>query len=199
MSSDLPGVDPATLNEILLYYCLMTKWSGLGDSTEFSRVGWSQCGFGSEKIRESSGEAEEKIGDIRSPPKTHQKNTYIPKPNPLLNKLDTNPDPPTCPHSKNDFQKPIKFISTSGKVFLRKESEKPSEEKLAEKPSGEKPSEHSHPKPKPKVVKFHCDYCGRDGHRSEFCFKRKREERMAKEWANICSLTFSFLNFRWET
>jgi hypothetical protein len=42
MSSDLLGVNPATLNEILLYYRLMTKWSGLGDSTELSRVGLSQ-------------------------------------------------------------------------------------------------------------------------------------------------------------
>jgi hypothetical protein len=48
-------------------------------------------GFGSEKIGESSGEGEEKIGDIRAPPKTHHKNEYVPKPNPLLNKLDTNP------------------------------------------------------------------------------------------------------------
>jgi hypothetical protein len=42
LSSDLPGVNPATLNGILLYYRLMTKWSGLGDSTELSRVGLSQ-------------------------------------------------------------------------------------------------------------------------------------------------------------
>jgi hypothetical protein len=42
MSSDLPGVNPATLNGILLYYCLRTKWSGLGDSTELPRVGLSQ-------------------------------------------------------------------------------------------------------------------------------------------------------------
>jgi hypothetical protein len=41
LSSDLPGVNPATLNMILLYYRLMTKWSGLGDSTELSRVGLS--------------------------------------------------------------------------------------------------------------------------------------------------------------
>jgi hypothetical protein len=41
MSGDLPGVNPATLNEILLYYRLMTKWSGLGDSTELSQVGLS--------------------------------------------------------------------------------------------------------------------------------------------------------------
>jgi hypothetical protein len=42
MSSDLPGVNPATLNGMILYYRLMTKWSGLGDSTELSRMGLSQ-------------------------------------------------------------------------------------------------------------------------------------------------------------
>jgi hypothetical protein len=36
--SDLPGVNPAILNGMLLYYRLMTKWSGLGDSTELFRV-----------------------------------------------------------------------------------------------------------------------------------------------------------------
>jgi hypothetical protein len=41
-SSDLPGVNPATLNGMILYYRLMTKWSGLGDITELSRMGWSQ-------------------------------------------------------------------------------------------------------------------------------------------------------------
>jgi hypothetical protein len=40
--SDLPGVNPATLNGMLLYYRLMTKGSGLGDSTDLSRVGLSQ-------------------------------------------------------------------------------------------------------------------------------------------------------------
>jgi hypothetical protein len=44
LSSDLPGVNPATLNRMILYYRLMTKWSGLGDSTELSRVGLSQSG-----------------------------------------------------------------------------------------------------------------------------------------------------------
>jgi hypothetical protein len=85
---------------------------------------------------------------------------------------------------KNDFQKPIKFVSTSRNVFFGKESEKASEEKPVEKPSGEKPSEHPKPKPKPKLVRFHCGYCGRGGRKNEFFFKRKREERMAKEWAN---------------
>jgi hypothetical protein len=41
-SSDLPGVNPTTLNGMILYYRLMTKRSGLGDSTELSRMGLSQ-------------------------------------------------------------------------------------------------------------------------------------------------------------
>jgi hypothetical protein len=93
------------------------------------------------------------------------------------------------PPQTNDFQKPIKFVSTLGKVFFGKESEKASgeepveklgEEKPVKKPSGEKPSEQPHPKP----IKFHCGYCGKDGHKDEFFFKRKPEERMAKEWTN---------------
>jgi hypothetical protein len=92
------------------------------------------------------------------------------------------------PPQTNDFQNAIKFVSTLGKVFFGKESEKASEEKSGEKPSEEKPvekpNEQPHPNPKPKPIRFHCGYCGRDGHKNEFCFKRKREERMAKEWAN---------------
>jgi hypothetical protein len=149
--------------------------------------------LGLEKVAEASGEGGEKIGDILAPPKTYHKNTFTPKPSPLRNKLDTNPDPPIFAHSKDDFQKPIKFKSTLGNVFFGKESKKPSEEnpverpieeKPVQKPSGEKPSEQPQPKPKPKLVRFHCDYCGRDGHKDESCFNRNREERMKKEWAN---------------
>jgi hypothetical protein len=28
---------------------------------------------------------------------------------------------------------------------------------------------------------FHCGYCGRDGHKGEFFFKKRREEKMPKE------------------
>jgi hypothetical protein len=65
---------------------------------------------------------------------------------------------------------------------VRKKGEKPSE-----KPSGkssEKPCEEPHPNPKPKPICFHCDFCGKDGHKREFCYKRRREARKAKEWAN---------------
>jgi hypothetical protein len=140
--------------------------------------------FGLEKVGESSGEGGEKIVDIQAPPKTFHKSAYVPKPKPLKNKLDTTPDPPIFPHSTNDFQKSIKFKSDLRNVFFGKEGVKSSEEKLVEKPSGEKPSGYPHPKPKLKPLWFHCDYCGRDGHNGEFCFKRKREERMAKEWAD---------------
>jgi hypothetical protein len=135
-------------------------------------------GLGANKVCEGSGE------NIPEPPKTHHKNAFPPKPNHLRNRLDRTPSPPMFPPQTNDFQKPIKFVSTSGKVFFGKESEKASEEKPVEKPSGEKSSEQLHSKPKPKPIRFHCGYCGRDGHKDEFCFKRKREERMVKEWAN---------------
>jgi hypothetical protein len=77
---------------------------------------------------------------------------------------------------EREVERISKFVSTSGKVFFGKESEKASEEKLVEKPSGEKPSEQPKPKPKPKLVRFHCGYCRRNGHKDEFCIKRKKEE-----------------------
>jgi hypothetical protein len=115
-------------------------------------------GLGANKVGEGSGE------NIPEPPKTQHKNGFPPKPNHLGNRLDTTPAPPMFPPQTNDFQKPIKFVSTSAKVFFGKENEKASEdesgekaseEKSAEKPSGEKPSEQPHPKPKPKLVRFH--------------------------------------------
>jgi hypothetical protein len=136
-------------------------------------------GLGVNKVVEGSGE------NIPEPPRTHHKNDFPPKPNHLRNRLDTTPASPVFPRQTNDFQKPIKFVSTSEKVFFGKESEKASEEKPVEKSSGEKPSEQPQPKPKPKLVRFHCGYYGRYGHKDEFFFKRKREERMAKEWANM--------------
>jgi hypothetical protein len=56
-------------------------------------------------------------------------------------------------------------------------------EKPSKKPS-EKPCEEPHHKPKPRSIHFHCEFCGKDGHKKEFCYKRRREVRMAKEWAN---------------
>jgi hypothetical protein len=76
--------------------------------------------LGSEKIGECSCEGEEEIGDIQAPPKTYHKNAYVPKPNPLRNKLDTTPDPPIFPQPTDDFQKPSKFDNTLGNVFFGK-------------------------------------------------------------------------------
>jgi hypothetical protein len=55
--------------------------------------------------------------------------------------------------------------------------------KPREKPS-EKPCEEPHPKPKPRPIRFHCEFSGKDGHKKEFCYKRRREAKMAKVWAN---------------
>jgi hypothetical protein len=77
-------------------------------------------GLGANKVGEVSCE------NIPEPPKTHHKNAFVPKPNHLRNRLDTTPAQPVFPPQTDDFQKPIKFMSTSGKVFFKKESEKPS-------------------------------------------------------------------------
>jgi hypothetical protein len=71
-------------------------------------------GLGANKVGEGSGE------NIPEPPKTHHKNDFPPKPNHLKNQLDTTPAPPVFPPQTNDFQKPNKFVSTSGKCSLEK-------------------------------------------------------------------------------
>jgi hypothetical protein len=124
-----------------------------------------------EKVGENSGESVyekcvesnpefEVIRDIQVPlPKT-PKNCFTPKPNHLFNKLDTTQDPPKFPPKTNDFQKPVRFVSEKG----------------------EKPREK--PEPKPKPIPFRCEYCGKERHLAEFCYKRKRDERLAREQAN---------------
>jgi hypothetical protein len=54
--------------------------------------------LGANKVGEGSGENEGKIGDILEPQKTHHKNAYAPKPNPLRKQLDTTPAPPCFLH-----------------------------------------------------------------------------------------------------
>jgi hypothetical protein len=136
--------------------------------------------LGAMKVGEESGENEGKIRDIPEPPKTHHKNAFVPKPNHLRNRLDTTPSPPVFPPQTNNLEEPIKFKSVLGDEFSRKKGEKPSEEK----PSEEKLEPKENPKQKPKPKPFHCEHCGRDGHLVEFCFWRKREERLARELAN---------------
>jgi hypothetical protein len=84
------------------------------------------------------------------------------------------------PPQTDNFQKPIKFNSVLANEFSGKKGEKPSEEK----PSEENLDPKENPKPKPKPKPFHCEHCGRDGQLAEFCFRRKREDRLARELAN---------------
>jgi hypothetical protein len=75
-------------------------------------------GLGANKVGEGSYE------NIPKPPKTNHKKAFVPKPNHLRNRIDTTPAPPAFPLEIDDFQKPIKFMSTSRKVFFGKESSK---------------------------------------------------------------------------
>jgi hypothetical protein len=124
-----------------------------------------------EKVGENSGESVyekcvdsnpelEVIGDIQVPLPKAPKNSFTPKPNHLCNKLDTTQDPPKFSSKRNDFHKLVNFVSEKG----------------------EKPREK--PEPKPKPIPFRCEYCGKERHLAEFCYKRKRDERLAREKAN---------------
>jgi hypothetical protein len=56
--------------------------------------------------------------------------------------------------------------------------------KKGEKPGDEKPDPKENPKPKPNPKPFHCEHYGRDGHLTEFRFRKKREERLARQLDN---------------
>ena len=109
--------------------------------------------------------SEEKIGDIPAPPQTTpSKNTFDPKPNHLLSKLYIIPDPPKFPPKTHNYQRRV--------IFVRSDAPKPSEEP--------QPRESAKPRP----VVFHCDHCGRDGHREEYCWRKRCEVRQRSEMGN---------------
>jgi hypothetical protein len=88
--------------------------------------------LGADKIEESSGEGDDKVGKIPISPQTTHKNKFEPKPNNLINKLDTTPNPPMFPPQTNNFQKPVRFVNHKGyaigekKVRSRMSSPNPS-------------------------------------------------------------------------
>jgi hypothetical protein len=83
--------------------------------------------LGANKIGESSGERDEKVGEIPIPPQTTHKNKFEPKPNHLRNKLDTTPDPLVFPPQTNNFQKLVILVNPKGGVVGETKGEKPSE------------------------------------------------------------------------
>jgi hypothetical protein len=125
--------------------------------------------LGSEKVGECSGEEGEKIGDILAPQKNLPQECLCSESQPTEHKLDRTPDPPIFPHSRNDFQKPIKFKSDLGNEFFGKNSEKTSEEK---------PSEQPHPKPKPRPCGFIVTIVGEMVTRVSFASRGS----MRREW-----------------
>jgi hypothetical protein len=84
---------------------------------------------------------------VRAPP---QKQVWIPKPNHLMNTLDT-------------------LLDISSDPLPR-----------APQPSRKKAPSHKQILPK-REVRFHCEYCERDGHLAVFCFRRKRDEQRVSE------------------
>jgi len=96
-----------------------------------------------------------KDGVVEESPKAPpQKQLWIPKPNHLRNPLDTLSDIPEDPLPK--AKQPIKVNHTH-----QRENKPPKRE-----------------------ARYHCEYCKRDGHLVEFCFRQKRDERREYELNN---------------
>jgi hypothetical protein len=77
-----------------------------------------------------------------------QKQVWVPKSNHLKNPLDTLPNISEDPLPK--AKKPPRVNHTHKRVNQQ---------------------------PPKREMRYHCDYCHRDGHLAEFCFRRKRDER----------------------
>ena len=90
-----------------------------------------------------------KDGVYEEPPKAPpQKQVWIPKPIHLRNPFDTLPNISEDPLPK--AKKPQRVNHTHKRVSQQ---------------------------PPKREVRYHCEYCHRDGHLVEFCFKRKRDEQ----------------------
>ena len=104
-----------------------------------------------------------KDGVFQEPPKKPLvKPVWTPKPEELRNSLDS-------------------LLGTSkAKPKAKPKATKPKADKPKPPPQAPKPK----PQPKPWPEIFVCDYCHRQGHLEEFCFRRKRAERLEKSWRN---------------
>src|SRR5579859_81565 len=97
-----------------------------------------------------------KDGVVQETPKAPpSKQVWVPKPNHLRNPLDTLPSISEDPLPR--ARAPPRVTSVP-----RREYQEPSR----------------------REVRYHCEYCQRDGHLAEFCFRRKRDERREFEWNN---------------
>jgi hypothetical protein len=90
-----------------------------------------------------------KDGVFEEPPKApSQKQVWVPKPNHLKNPLDT------LPNISEDPLPKAKKLPRVNHTHKRVSQQPPKRE-----------------------VRYHCDYCHRDGHLPEYCFRMKRDER----------------------
>jgi hypothetical protein len=97
-----------------------------------------------------------KDGVFEEPPRAPpQKQVWVLKPNHLRNPLDTLPNISEDPLS--NAKRPPRVNHTHKRVSQQ---------------------------PPKREVRYHCEYCHRDGHLAEFCFRRKRNEQREYELNN---------------
>jgi hypothetical protein len=148
--------------------------------------------LGSKKVGGCSGEGKKRLVISKLHKKTFHKNAYAPKPKPLRNKFDTNPDPPLFPHTTNDFQKSPSSSSNMGMCSLGKRVRS----LVTRNQLRSRVERNQVSSPVPSLNLRSCGFIvtivGKMVTRANFASRRsvsrclgpKCEETMAKEWAN---------------
>ncbi|WVZ52928.1 LOW QUALITY PROTEIN: hypothetical protein U9M48_003927 [Paspalum notatum var. saurae] len=131
---------------------------------ETSCVGFGECSTSGEKsapikVKTAPTQLGETVdGVYYEPPKAAPKKQYW-TPKPSKAKLDKIVEEEFKPKGK----KPIRRL---------------------EPPKATPPKPKSQPNPVPRRPVYHCEFCQRNGHLEEFCFRRKRVERHERAWGN---------------
>jgi len=131
---------------------------------ETSGVGFGECSISGEKsapikVKTAPTQPGETVdGVYHEPPKAAPKKQYW-TPKPSKAKLDKIVEEELKPKGKKPVQQP-------------------------EPPKATPPKPKSQPNPVPRRPVYHCEFCQRNGHLEEFCFRRKRVERQERAWGN---------------
>ncbi|WVZ76688.1 hypothetical protein U9M48_024641 [Paspalum notatum var. saurae] len=131
---------------------------------ETSGVGFGECNTSGEKsapvkVKTTPTQPGETVdGVYHEPPKAAPMKQYW-TPKPSKAKLDKIVEEELTPKGKTPVQQP-------------------------EPPKVTPPKPKSQPNPVPRRPVYHCEFCQRNGHLEEFCFRRKRVERQERAWGN---------------
>ncbi|WVZ53097.1 hypothetical protein U9M48_004083 [Paspalum notatum var. saurae] len=119
------------------------------------------------------------LGEKSAPVKTKTAPT---QPGETIDRVYHEP-PKAAPKKKYWTHKPSKAkLDKIVEEELKPKGKKPVQQ--PEPPKATPPKPKSQPNPVPRRPVYHCEFCQRNSHLEEFCFRRKRVERQERAWGN---------------